>query len=190
MTRDAISETQNQSDHALLRLRSGSIMALGVALVVCGFVAIASPAISTMAVTLFLGIVLAVGGGVKIVQALMMKGWSGFAWHLLVGLIEFGGGLLVYFNPMKGAFALTFVIALVLAAEGLAQLALAFRMRAHRGAGWMALSGMMSLLVGALLALRLPGNSAYAPGTLVGISLLFAGWAYIALAMAARRAEA
>ena len=184
-----MTSSEMQSDHALVRLRSGSILALGFGLVVCGAVAMASPALSTMAITLFLGIVLIVGGAVKIVQAFMLKGWSGFVWQLLIGLIEFGGGLLVYFNPMKGAIALTLVIALVLIAEGLVQLVLAFRMRAMRGAGWMGLSGAISLVVGALLATRLPGNSAYLPGTLVGVSLVFAGWAYIALAMAARRAR-
>lgn len=163
---------------------------LGTALIICGAVAIASPAISTMAVTLFLGLVLAVGGIVKIVQSFLMKQWGGFAWQLLVGLIELGGGLLVYFNPMKGAIAITIVIALVLMAEGLAQLGLAFRMRAQRGVVWMFLSGIVTIAVGAALALRLPYDGLYAPGTLVGISLVFAGWAYIAIALAARRAAA
>jgi uncharacterized membrane protein HdeD (DUF308 family) len=163
---------------------------LGIALIICGAVAIASPAISTMAVTLSLGLVLAVGGMIKIAQAFLMKRSGGFAWLLLAGVIELLGGLLVYFNPMKGAIAITAVIALVLAAEGLAQLGLAFRMRAQSGSGWMALSGVVTLAAGAALALRLPGDGVYAPGTLIGISLLVAGWSYIAIAVSARRVTA
>jgi uncharacterized membrane protein HdeD (DUF308 family) len=170
------------------RATSSKITMLGVALIICGAVAIASPAISTMAVTLFLGLVLAAGGIVKIVQSFLMRESGGFAWQLLAGTIELLGGLLVYFNPMKGAVAITVVIALVLMAEGLAQLGLAFRMRAQRGVIWMVLSGAITVAVGAALAMRLPSEGAYAPGTLVGISLLFAGWAYIAIALAARRA--
>lgn len=176
------------SDQGLVRLQSGKIIALGVALIVCGIVAIASPALSTMVVTLFLGLVIGVSGLVKIVQSFLLKGWSGFIWQFLVGLIELLGGLLVYLNPMKGALAITLVIALVLLAEGLAQFALAVRMRAHRGSGWMFLSSIVTIIAGFALAMRLPGNGAYTPGALVGISLLFAGWAYIAIALAARRA--
>lgn len=172
------------------RATSGKIAMLGIALIICGAVAIASPAISTMAVTLFLGLVLAAVGIVKIVHSFLTRESGGFAWQLLAGTIELLGGLLVYFNPMKGALAITLVIALVLMAEGLAQLGLAFRLRARRGVVWMVLSGVVTIAVGAALAMRLPTDGAYAPGTLVGIALLFAGWAYIALALAARRAAA
>lgn len=176
------------SDQGLVRLQSGKIIALGAALIVCGIVAIASPALSTMVVTLFLGLVIGVSGLVKITQSFLLKGWSGFLWQFLVGLIELLGGLLVYLNPMKGALAITLVIALVLLAEGLAQFALAVRMRAHRGSGWMFLSSVVTIIAGFALAMHLPGTGSYTPGALVGISLLFAGWAYIAIALAARRA--
>jgi uncharacterized membrane protein HdeD (DUF308 family) len=178
------------SGHGLARAMSGKMIVLGIVLIICGAIATASPAISTMAVTLFLGLVLAVGGIVKIVQSFLMKEWGGFVWQLLVGMIELLGGLLVYFNPMKGAIAITIVIALVLMAEGLVQLGLAFRMRAQRGVVWMFLSGIITIAVGAALALRLPYDGIYAPGTLVGISLVFAGWAYIAIVLAARKAAA
>jgi uncharacterized membrane protein HdeD (DUF308 family) len=172
------------------RAISVRVTLLGVALIICGAIAIVSPAISTMAVTLFLGLILASGGIVKIAQAFPMKQSGGFAWQALAGVIELLGGLLVYFNPMKGAIAITIVIALVLMAEGLPQLGLAFRMRAQRGVVWMVLSGVITLAVGPALAMRLSYDRAYAPGTLVGISLLFAGWAYVALALAARRVTA
>ena len=185
-----MAQNSSRSDHSLVRLMSGKIIALGIALVICGIIAIASPAISTMAVTLFLGLILAVAGAFKVVQSFMVKEWSGFVWQLLVGMIELLGGILVYFNPMKGAIAITLVIALVLIAEGLAQLGLAIKMRAQSGVGWMFLSSIITIVVGAALAMRLPYGGIYAPGTLVGVSLLFAGWAYIAIALAARKAAA
>lgn len=185
-----MAQNSSRSDHSLVRLMSGKIIALGIALVICGIIAIASPAISTMAVTLFLGLILAVAGAFKVVQSFMVKEWSGFVWQLLVGMIELLGGILVYFNPMKGAIAITLVIALVLIAEGLAQLGLAIKMRAQSGVGWMFLSSIITIIVGVALAMQLPYGGIYAPGTLVGVSLLFAGWAYIAIALAARKAAA
>jgi uncharacterized membrane protein HdeD (DUF308 family) len=182
--------TGHSSPQGLARAMSARMIVLGVAMIIGGIAAIASPAISTMAVTLFLGLILAVIGGFKVVQSFMVKGWSGFLSQLIVGLVEMLGGILVYFNPMKGAVALTIVIALVLMAEGLAQFGLAFRIRAQRGAGWMFLSSIVTIVAGVMLALRLPYDGIYAPGTLVGISLLVAGWAYLAIAMAARRTAA
>ncbi|WP_332683732.1 HdeD family acid-resistance protein [Bosea sp. (in: a-proteobacteria)] len=190
MAKTSSQSAESPPAHGLVRAMSGKMIALGIALIICGAVAIASPAIATMAVTLFLGLVLAVGGIVKIVQSFLMKERGGFLWQLLVGTIELLGGLLVYFNPMKGAIAITIVIALVLMAEGLAQLGLALKMRSQRGVGWMFLSGIVTTVAGAALAMRLPYDGVYAPGTLVGISLLFAGWAYIAIALAARKTGA
>jgi uncharacterized membrane protein HdeD (DUF308 family) len=91
---------------------------------------------------------------------------------------------------MKGAIAITLVIALVLMAEGIAQFGLAIRMRAQRGVIWMFLSSIVTIVVGVIMAMQLPGGGIYTPGTLVGVSLLFAGWAYIAIALATRRAAA
>jgi uncharacterized membrane protein HdeD (DUF308 family) len=182
--------SSNNSSHSLARLVSGKLIALGIVLIVAGIAAIASPALSTMAVTLFLGLLLAIVGALKLFHAFSIKDWGGFLWQLLIGLVELLGGLLVYFNPMKGAIAITLVIALVLMAEGIAQLGLAIRMRAQSGVVWMFLSSIVTIIVGVALAMRLPAGGIYTPGTLVGVSLLFAGWAYIAIALATRRAAA
>ncbi|MBN9437900.1 DUF308 domain-containing protein [Bosea sp. (in: a-proteobacteria)] len=182
--------SSNNSSHSLARLVSGKLIALGIVLIVAGIAAIASPALSTMAVTLFLGLLLAIVGALKLFHAFSIKEWGGFLWQLLIGLVELLGGLLVYFNPMKGAIAITLVIALVLMAEGIAQLGLAVRMRAQSGVVWMFLSSIVTIIVGVALAMRLPAGGIYTPGTLVGVSLLFAGWAYIAIALATRRAAA
>jgi len=80
--------------------------------------------------SLVLGIALTIVGIVKIVQAFQIKQGAGFVWQVLLGAIEVAGGILVYFNPMKRAIAITLLVALVLIAQGVArpQIAIATRL--------------------------------------------------------------
>lgn len=50
------------------------------------------------------------------------------------------------------------------------------------------LSGCVALLAGGLLVMKLPYSHSFTPATVGGASLVFAGWAYLAIALASRRA--
>lgn len=162
-------------------------LCLGLILIAGGALAIMLPAVSTIAASLVLGLVLAGVGLVQIIQSFQVKGWSGFIWHLLIGVIQLVGGVLIYLNPLAGAVAITALIAIVFFAQGLSQIALAVRLRPQAGWGWLMLSGIIALLASAALMLKFPYTSIYTPGTIAGISLLFAGCAYLAIAFTARR---
>jgi uncharacterized membrane protein HdeD (DUF308 family) len=61
----------------------------------------------------------------------------------------------------------------------------------HRAAisgrwGWMLASGIIDVGLGVLLLAGLPGTALWALGLLVGINLLFGGWALILMALDAR----
>jgi uncharacterized membrane protein HdeD (DUF308 family) len=96
------------------------------------------------------------------------------------------GGILIYFNPLKGALAITVLIALVLLVQSLLQAALAVRIRKQNGWQWFALSSLVSLAASAALVLKLPFTIGHEPGIIAGIALLVAGFAYIAIALTMR----
>jgi uncharacterized membrane protein HdeD (DUF308 family) len=52
--------------------------------------------------------------------------------------------------------------------------------------GWMLASGIIDLILAAIILLGLPGTVAWALGLLVGINMLFGGVALIAMALHAR----
>ncbi len=52
--------------------------------------------------------------------------------------------------------------------------------------GWMLFSGIIDLVLAAMIFAGLPGTAAWALGLLVGINMLFGGSAMIAMAMHAR----
>jgi uncharacterized membrane protein HdeD (DUF308 family) len=51
----------------------------------------------------------------------------------------------------------------------------------------MVAAGIVALLVGGMILMDFPFSGVYALGLLAGISLMFTGWAYLALALAGRR---
>ncbi len=82
------------------------------------------PAISDFAASTMFGLVLMAIGVVKIIQSLWIKSWAGFVWQELSGVVELIGGIMIYLNPLKGALAITLLIAIVVFVHGFLQLAL------------------------------------------------------------------
>ncbi|HYI03967.1 MAG TPA: HdeD family acid-resistance protein, partial [Reyranella sp.] len=54
---------------------------------------------------------------------------------------------------------------------------------------WFLVSGAIALGAAVLLVMKLPYSHSFTPATVAGVSLLFAGWAYVAMALAARTGE-
>ena len=71
------------------------LVLLGSVLMLAGAVAILVPAVSEVAASKVLGSVLVISGGVQIVQAAKMLHWTGFIWHLLLGILAAVGGALI-----------------------------------------------------------------------------------------------
>jgi uncharacterized membrane protein HdeD (DUF308 family) len=181
--RDAVRDKVTE----IVRAKWLSFLILGLLLSLGGILSIALPVVSTLAVSLTVGILLAACGLVQIVQSFQSQGWRGFLWHLGVGVVQVVGGVLIYMDPFAGAIAITLLIAIVLATIGLSQIGLAWRVRPHDGWGWLMLAGIVAVAAGLVLALKLPVAGLTTPGIMVGISLLFSGTAYLAIALAARR---
>lgn len=170
-----------------LRLRWGSFLIVGLVLIACGITALMLPRISTLAASTVLGGVLVVAGGVKIVQTLKVAGWSGYLWQLMGGAVEVIGGILIYLHPLKGAVAITLLIAIVFLVQGFAQIGLGFKVRPQQGWEWLIASGVIAFAMALFLAFKLPMTQELEAGTIAGISILVAGLAYVAIAYAVRK---
>jgi len=167
----------------------GWFLVLGFVLSLGGIVTIALPAVSSFAASVVLGIALAVAGIVKMIQSLQVKEWSGFVWHELTGAVELVGGILIYFNPLKGALAITLLIALVFLVQGILQIGLAIRLWRQDGWQWLLVSGLVAVAAAVSLAMKIPLARIYAPEVVGGVALFVAGLAYVAVALTLRRAR-
>jgi uncharacterized membrane protein HdeD (DUF308 family) len=52
--------------------------------------------------------------------------------------------------------------------------------------GWMLFSGIIDIVLGAMLFAGLPGTALWALGLLIGINMVFGGWSLIAMSLSAR----
>ena len=168
------------SSHWLLFILVGGLLIVG------GGVAITVPVISSISPNEVLGLVLMFVGIVQLAQSGKMLGAAVFAWYLVLGLLAAIGGVFVYLDPFASVVPVMVLMALVFALHGLTQIIFAAKVRRMKGWHWFLVSGCIAILVAGLLVMKLPYGHTFTPATIGGVSLLFAGWAYVAVAMAAR----
>lgn len=166
----------------------GWFVALGIACIVLGMLAIVFPLVASITMKIFIGWLLLLAGILCVMHAFGASDWKGVVLNLLLAaLLIIGGGWLAFF-PIEGLVALTAFLAILFIAQGVVQVALGFQIRPDDGWGWMIVSGIMAILVGSLIWLGLPSTAAWALGLLAGINLIFTGTSYVALGMVGRKA--
>jgi len=171
-------------EHWVLYLILGLVLLLG------GLAAITFPFLSTIAAKLALGWIFLFSGGMAIVHAFTAGKWQGFFLNLLIGILYVAAGGYLLLLPLSGIFTLTIVVAALFLADGLLEAVMAFRVKPHEGWSWVLASGLAAIAAALLIALQLPNSATWAIGLLVGIKMIFAGWSFIALALAGHRSGA
>jgi uncharacterized membrane protein HdeD (DUF308 family) len=171
----------------LRRTRRWLIVA-GVLSLLGGIVAIVLPTIASIATAIFVGWLLVFASALYVVDAFSTRDGRRIAVRLLFALLSFAAGLYLLVSPLDGAFTLTVVLAMWFLAIGVARIATGIAERGVPGAGMLVLSGVLSLVLGLLIALQLPESATWAIGLLVGIDLVFTGTLLLSLARSLRRA--
>ena len=164
----------------------GWLLALGILMIILGRVAMAAPVVATIAIQVMLGWLLVISGIAEGIHAFMVKEWRGFLLELLSAVLYLGVGLMLLVDLLKGALALTLILAVFLLVEGIFKIITALRVREHRGWGWLLASGIVSVVLGVMIWAQWPASGLWVIGLLVGIQLLFTGWSLVMLALVAR----
>jgi uncharacterized membrane protein HdeD (DUF308 family) len=160
----------------------------GVSLIVLGMLAVGSPLLAAVAVNVFVSWLLILAGVVHLIIAFHVHGAGSLVWKLLVGLayICFGGYLIAH--PLLGVASLTLVLASLFLVEGFFDIALFVRMRSMEGSSWILTDGIITLVLGILIYMQWPSSSAWAIGTLVGVSMILSGITRVMVSFAVRKA--
>lgn len=161
------------------------VMVVGVLIALLGLVAILSPFVSGIALTLVFGALLVAGAIFHTASAFAARGWSGFAFGVLLAILYGVAGVALLANPSLGLVTLTLLLGIYFLVEGVVQLLMGLRVRANSNWGWMLFSGIVSLLLSSLILMEFPSSAAWAVGLLFGVNLLTTGVAMASLAMAA-----
>lgn len=151
---------------------------LGVVLILAGVFVLGDVAMATIVSTLFIGFTAIVAGAFEIVHAFWTKGWGGFIWQLILGILYIAFGAMIVNQPASGALILTFFLGLVLVASGVVRIVWGLR---HLGTtGWiMLLSGIFGCVAGLIILVGWPLSGLWVLGLLLGIDLISHGVAWL-----------
>jgi uncharacterized membrane protein HdeD (DUF308 family) len=171
---------------ATVRDKWGWFLALGILLLIFGFLALANLFVATVASVFYIGMMMLAGGIAYLVHAFQVKGWDHVVFWAASGVLYTVAGLLAFWNPALTAVIVTFFMAVALIVAGIFRLWIGFRMRPMRGSGWVIFGGVITALAGLVIALGWPVNSLWVLGLFLAIDLTMQGWALIAVALAAK----
>jgi len=163
-------------------------LALGVAMVALGTIAISWACLATITVTAtwLFGFLLLAGGITEIINAFWAGRWSGTLTHLLIGILYTVVGFMIIEQPENSALQLTLIIAIFLIFSGISRIVFALSER-FTGWPWVLLNGGVTLLLGLLIYKQWPASGLWVIGLFVGIEMIMNGWAWIMLSFGLRR---
>jgi len=163
-----------------------TLIILGILTVILGVLAMMSPMMAGMAVSMMVGFLLILAGITRTIFAFKAQSWGKGILAFVLGLLTLLVGLAMVFRPVLGLTSLTLVLAAYFFIDGIFEIFEAFDLKPLKGWGWMLFGGIVSVLLGFMIWRQWPVSGAWAIGILVGIKLIFAGWAMVGIGAAGR----
>jgi len=170
-----------------IKKHAGLGMSLGIVIVIAGVLAIASPLVAGLSVTIAVGILLIISGVSRMFLAFRLSLGRGILMFLLGVLTVVAGGYLIS-RPGMGLQTLTLFLAAYFFVDGIFEIIWAFKLRPIKGWGWTLFSGIAALVLGIMIWRQFPVSGMWAVGTLAGIHLIFGGASITSVCGAARGA--
>ena len=190
ITPGSLSELQSRLSQAV-REHWKLFLTEGIILVILGILAILVPPLATIAVEIFIGWLFVISGVAGLITTFGARGAPGFWWSLLSAILAIAAGIVLLLWPVSGVVTLTLLLIAFFIIEGILSIMYAIEHKRELTGqwGWMLASGIIDLVLAAMIWAGLPSTAAWALGLLVGINMLFGGSAMIAIAMHARGSD-
>jgi uncharacterized membrane protein HdeD (DUF308 family) len=165
---------------------AGAAIVVGVILVIAGMLAIGSPFAAGLSVSVFVGVMMLIGGAGQLFLAFKAGSFGKGMLSAIVGIITAVVGLLMISRPGVGLASLTLFLAAYFFISGIIESLWAFQLKPAKGWGWTLFSGIITVLFGFMIWGDYPLSGIWAVGTLVGLRMLFSGWTLIMIGMGVR----
>ncbi len=147
-----------------------------------GALALLSPFVAGLVVTFVLGANFLIGGVLEAFAAFKAERWRGTIGLMLLAVVSIVAGLVIFAHPILGLTTLTLFAIIALLLAGFAKIYWATQVSS--GGGFLALSGVLSILVAAMIYTNFPLSAAWALGVLVGVNLIVEGASLLAIVKA------
>jgi uncharacterized membrane protein HdeD (DUF308 family) len=180
--------TAPQRGDLLEALRRGRkrLMLAGVLMLVLGAVAIVVPAVASVATAIFIGWILVIASAFELANAMAVEHGGRRALRAVLAVLTFAAGFYLLVAPLDGVFTLTVILVIWFMATGTARVIVGIAERGLPGWGMTVVSGVISIVLGVLIAEKLPSSADWAIGLIVGVDLFFAGITLTSLAYTLR----
>jgi uncharacterized membrane protein HdeD (DUF308 family) len=125
----------------------------GIVALLIGLLALFVPGVAFASLVIFLGAFMFVDGILSIIAGISArKKVSGWEWYIGSGIFGVLIGIITFINPFATAVALVYTAALWAIVVGLAEMAIAFRLRKDlTGEGWYIAGGILTIIFGILI---------------------------------------
>jgi uncharacterized membrane protein HdeD (DUF308 family) len=171
------------------RRKWGWIVALGVLFILGGLFSLWFVFAATFVTTLYIGAAMVVAGGWEAITAFHIRPRGRAVLLGVIGAVTVFAGIVTFMYPWAAAISLTGILGVLLIASGIFKLVLAWQLRDLGRWQYVAVSGGLRLLLGALIFLQWPYSGLYVLGLFLGVTLLFEGFAWVAIGLHARTAR-
>jgi len=153
---------------------------LGALSIVLGIFALNYAVITSLSVTLVVGVFFIVAGVAQVVAGFGEAGGSSKVLAVLTGIVLAVLGISFLANPFAGTVSLAIVVTAFIAASGILRLIQARDLRGTRTFWMMLVTGLVSLVLAGFILLN-PGITIALLGIVLGVELVVNGAALIAL---------
>ena len=161
---------------------------MGIIMVICGVLAIASPLAAGVYVTILIGLLLAVGGIAQCFLAFQAGAFGKGLLMFVVGALTAVVGFYLFNLPLEGLESITLFLAAYFIVTGIFELISAFKIRPAQGWNMMLFTGVITLLLGIMIWSQFPVSGIWAVGVLFGVKLILGGWSLIFIGRSVRGA--
>ncbi|MDD4894998.1 MAG: DUF308 domain-containing protein [Candidatus Omnitrophica bacterium] len=163
-----------------------AITVLGVICIILGILAMLAPGFTGLSIMLFLGVLLLIGGIVRIIWAFKAHSLGKWLLKLLIGGLTLICGILLINRPILASGVITIILTAYFLLDGIVELIAGIKVGVGSGGGWLLFGGIISILLAIILWKQFPISGIWILGILLGIKLFFMGLIMVAAGSALR----
>jgi uncharacterized membrane protein HdeD (DUF308 family) len=187
MSLDAAAEAFREAVRDTVKRYSLWYLIQGVLLIAAGVLAVIYPIVSSVAVVVLLGWLLVASGVLQAISLIGARQVPHFWLQLVSVILAVLIGLLFLRDPGQALLTLTLLLIVFFMIEGISKIVFSLTIRPFPHWGWVLASGLVGVILAAILWASLPVTALWLIGLLLGIQLISVGAAMANLAWHVRR---
>ena len=174
-----------------LHAKWGWIVALGIIFMIAGVIALGSVVMATVSAIYVIGVMMIMAGVDRDRHRLQRQGLGQVRAVDAARRALCRGRRHLLLTPFEAAAIVTLMLGIALMIGGVVRGFLAWSVReAGKPWGWVAVSALITLLLGVIIVAKWPYSSAYTLGIFLGIDLIFIGSSWLGIGLALKKRAA